>query len=301
MVAFIAMVLNVSVSEAAKKLIAMAGTKETARATIIQPPRARIPTEVREKPNLPELRKPTPTELVIIGKQRNLPVVDGHYPGLEFAVQRGLLWTGLIYDHVKMGALPAWIVTDDSRWNAQARRMDGQPWLMASGNTTKAKTLRGSSASWPIGAANLQAAKWVLLTEGPPDLLAAFTAVHLADSQRATKVDEIGFACMAGAKNQVHPDALPYFAGKRVRIIPHNDASGTGISAAASWASQLGKAGAIVDWFDLSGLNRPDGMPAKDLNDLIHSARSDGTLDPRSLNWLCELTDFGSEKSEVSQ
>jgi len=56
------------------------------------------------------------------------------------------------------------------------------------------------------------------------------------------------------------------FAGKRVRIFRHTDA--TGEDAADRWAQQLAEAGADVDAFRFDGLRCLDGQPVKDLNDL---------------------------------
>lgn len=285
-VAFLAMVGGISMSDAAKELIALAGGHTRASTTLPRPTFTRSPD--REKPTLPELRKPTADELLAIQLQRKLPEPYG----LEIAVQRGLLWLGDVYEHSTKSNVPAWIVTDDSRWNAQARRMDGQPWSLPEGLTAKAKTLKGSAASWPIGAANLGKARSVIFTEGPPDMLSAITAVFLANNQSLSFTDGVGFACVAGAKNDLHPDSLPFFAGKRVRIVPHLDKSGTGMGAAESWALQLHKAGAILDWFDLAGIQPRVGDVAKDLNDVTHFAKDDGWNEPELPPELAELAAF---------
>jgi hypothetical protein len=64
----------------------------------------------------------------------------------------------------------------------------------------------------------------------------------------------------------IHPVALPYFRGKRVRIFPHWDADG--FDAARMWEAQLQSVGAIVDCFRPDGLTRSDGRPVEDLNHL---------------------------------
>jgi hypothetical protein len=299
-VAFVAMVLGLTASEAAKKLIAMAGTGNGGTApAVVRPitPRPSPAIAAKAKPTLPELRKPTPGELLAIQHQRKLP----ESYGLEIAVQRGLLWTGEIYDHESQGPVPAWILTDDSRWNAQARRMDGKPWLLSGGTSAKAKTLPGSSASWPIGAANLENAQNVIFTEGPPDMLAAITAVFLANKQSMPFMDGIGFVCVAGAKNSLHPESLPCFKGRRVRIVPHMDLSGTGMGAAEDWAKQLLAAGARVEWFDLAGLRQMDGGAVKDLNDFTYYATDNGWDEPTVPDELAELAAFPGDKSEVAK
>lgn len=301
-VTFVSKAAGKTLSEAAKMVIAWAGTGGMGGARTLNmrpmpiPPRA---TERREKPELPALRKPSPEELVAIGKQRKLPETYGGYPGLEIAVQRGLLWVTNVYDHGLKRELPAWVATDSSRWNAQARRMDGQPWHLSSGAEAKAKTLPGSLASWPIGAADIGNAKVVLMLEGPPDLLAAMTAVFLSFSQDLVRTNAVAFVCVAGASNQLHPDSMPCFKGRHVRVIPHLDSSGVGTDAAESWATQLAKAGAKVDWFDLQGLGKPGGLTGKDLNDALYWETDDGWNEPQLPAWCSELAWIMDQKSEV--
>jgi hypothetical protein len=76
---------------------------------------------------------------------------------------------------------------------------------------------------------------------------------------------------MLGGCARIHADALPMFAGKRVRIFQHVD--DTGENAANRWTEQLAEARADVDAFSLAGLRRTDGAPVKDLCDLaaIHA------------------------------
>ncbi len=73
---------------------------------------------------------------------------------------------------------------------------------------------------------------------------------------------------MLGASLSILDDALPYFAGKRVRIFPDNDQEGQ--DAGAKWAAQLLSAGADVDGFSFAGLLQANGAPVKDLNDFAH-------------------------------
>jgi hypothetical protein len=73
---------------------------------------------------------------------------------------------------------------------------------------------------------------------------------------------------MIGAKLRIPGDALPLFAGKRVRIFGHADEAGH--VAVDTWARQLETVGADVDAFDFSGLVKADASPAKDLNDCLN-------------------------------
>lgn len=69
------------------------------------------------------------------------------------------------------------------------------------------------------------------------------------------------------SSQRIHADALPLFAGKRVRIFGHDDEAGRG--AVARWAAQLASVGADVDGFSFAGLVQVDGKPVKDLNDSL--------------------------------
>jgi hypothetical protein len=71
---------------------------------------------------------------------------------------------------------------------------------------------------------------------------------------------------MLGASQSIPAEALPMFAGKRVRIFAHADDAG--MPAAQRWEAQLQAAGVAVDVFNLAGLRTVSGAPVKDLNDL---------------------------------
>ena len=179
--------------------------------------------------------------------------------GLEWASERGLLWFGTLKD------LPTWIVTDSARVNAQARRMDGAQWEHIG---AKAWTLPGSWASWPIGITEAQPFPAISLCEGGPDFLAAH---YLALWEQATDHTKRDVQCspvaMLGASQRIHADALPLFAGKRVRIFGHADEAGR--AAVELWARQLASVGAEVDAFNFEGFRQANGEPVKDLNDSL--------------------------------
>ena len=72
---------------------------------------------------------------------------------------------------------------------------------------------------------------------------------------------------MLGASLSIPEDALPLFAGKRVRIFGHADDAGR--KAAQRWATQLQSVGVDVDAFNFAGLVQVSGSPIKDLNDAL--------------------------------
>jgi len=158
----------------------------------------------------------------------------------------------------------AWLVTDRTRYVAEARRLDGRPWEHIDG--AKSYTLPGGSKGrkcWPLGIVEAEKCRAIALVEGAPDFLAAF---HWAWAEDRPDVAPVA---ILGASMSIHPVALPLFRGKRVRIFPHYDAERfKGFNAARRWDGQLRGVGAIVDCFDFTGLKRSDGRAVSDLNDL---------------------------------
>ena len=210
------------------------------------------PADTKPKPVFPDFTKGTAADFQHLASLRKIS-----RDGLEWASERGLLWFATLKD------CPAWVVTDAARVNAQVRRMDGQQWDHIG---SKAWTLPGASASWPIGITEGRPFPAIALCEGGPDLLAALHFIS-CESREA----HCSPVAMLGASQRIHPDALLLFAGKRVRIFGHDDEAGR--AAVELWAGQLEPVGADVDAFTFAGLRQVDGQPVKDLNDLtsIHA------------------------------
>lgn len=266
---FIAQACDLSKSEAARKLIDLAGTRGCGRPWANYHPQPR-PASARydsltdkEKASLrrswPAFEMPSAAEIAVIAALRDLSP-----EGVAIAAERGLLFCAAWHGH------RAWVVTDSARVNAQVRRMDGGPWEE---KDSKAWTLPGSVGGWPVGLREAQTFPAIALVEGGPDLLAAF---HLAWCETSTPetlalgkgvdvLDNLGVVAIFGAKTRIVDAALPFFAGKRVRIFAHDDRAGYG--GAATWAAMLKAAGAAVDSFGFSGFLQGNGCPVDDLND----------------------------------
>jgi hypothetical protein len=218
----------------------------------LRPLRA-LPQAATRELVLPALRFPTVDQLATLATLRGLPVVAG----LELAARAGMLRVATTPDAGE--PVESWVLLDSSRRCAQARRLDGRPWASIGG--AKAKTLPGSQAAWPIGAADIGSRPFVALCEGGPDTLAAWTLIWWHG-----RALEIAPVCICGAGVAIHRDALPHFRGKGVWTFPHRD--GAGERAQVRWRSQLLGAGASwVRPFDVS--------PHKDLNAWLTAAATE--------------------------
>ena len=217
-------------------------------------------TPSRKVLRLPDMHRGEKDELRSLASLRNLSIES-----LKLATDQGWLWFAELLDdgeHHK-----AWLLTDASRRTAQARKLNTKGWTHLPGNP-KAKTLAGSEASWPIGAADLKNKPNVAFCEGMPDFL---TAIHFARNEG--KEMHVAPVCMLGASLNIHEEALGFFKGKTIKIFPHLDDAG--ITAANRWAKQLYAAGACeVIAFKFKGLTKSDGLPVCDLNHLAYQGEN---------------------------
>ena len=151
-------------------------------------------------------------------------------------------------------------VTDSARYVRQDRSVTGEEVALSAGGTAKTRSI--GKATWPVGAADIGSKPVVLLAEGMPDLLAAIQVISSEDRHADTAA-----VAMLGAGKLIHPQALPLFAGKRVRIFPDNDPAG--LQAGGVWQRQLEEVGAEVDRFSMSAQEQSGRKPIKDLNDFV--------------------------------
>jgi hypothetical protein len=271
--ALLARVEQISNESACRLFIELAGAKrfDPAREPIQQ--RTAIarfrPEEPRSKPELPFLDKPTPADVRMIASLRSLS-----FEGVRLAAQRGFLFI------TRFRSFRCWALTCKARWLCQLRRLDGKLFPRANAEGYKAHTCKGSWQSWPLGIREASKGLSIALVEGAPDFLAAchFIAISKMDWHVAP-------VAMLGAGHRIAAEALPLFAGKKVRIFAHVDKASVrnehaGIEAAARWEHQLKEVGANATTFDLSGLTRSDGEPVKDLNDLAGVSPNDFKGDP---------------------
>jgi hypothetical protein len=243
------------------------------------------PTEQRQinTLKLKGLERCNGEDLQQISNLRSIPI-----EGLQLATERKLLFS---YPYPHQGR--CWLITDDARRNAIARRLDGKPFGHLDPETDEVRRRKttciwGSEANWPIGAAQSIGFPAIALCEGAPDFLAAFYLAWTGAVERL-----VAPVCMTGAACPIHKDALPLFRRKRVRIFGHADEPGE--KAIERWADQLESVEAQVDGFFFAGLLKVEGSPVKDLNDFI-------LADHRRSGCPIEITtsafDFGLERAD---
>lgn len=207
-------------------------------------------TKAQKRAAWPPFQNPSREEIRQIAELRGLGI-----EGVQIAADRGLLFC------VTDREARAWAVTDSTRLNARIRRMDGGLWYGKS--KSMPPTGGGQESSWPVGIREAQSFPAIAIVEGEGEMLAAFHLALCAGVE--SRVAVVG---MLGAGDRISDEALPLFAGKRVRIFEDNDAAGE--RAAMRWAEQLFAAGARVDCFSFGGLVRVDGHPVKDMTDFAH-------------------------------
>lgn len=197
--------------------------------------------------------QPTDDDFAAILAARSWP--DDALSGLLLAHDLGVLRFGNVC------GCPCWIVTDETRRIAEARRLDGKPFpAVGTLGERKAHTIKGSTKAWPVGLRLRIVPERlrefaVVLVEGGPDLMAAYAAL----ARLPMGARDVHPVAMLGTSATIALDALGAVAGRVVVILAHGDDPGR--EAGRRWAKQLSGAGCRVT---VRGL--PDG---KDLSDLL--------------------------------
>jgi hypothetical protein len=186
--------------------------------------------------------------------------------GVLLAIQRGHLYLGEYKGHT------CYFTTDITRYNIDARRLDGEPFF----NGPKTLTPKGGSKTWPVGLEESMDYSNIMLVEGSGDFLAAHTLVW-GEGRNIDRPNypAVGVVGMMGS-GAIPKDCLPAFKGKHVQVFPHYDQKckdqpevGAGWTAGHRWVRQLQDAGALPSIYDLSGILDADRHQINDLNDLL--------------------------------
>lgn len=211
---FLAKLKSISNTEAFVELLRMVDGP----ANIVRPTRSpeAKPRALHRRPDLSGIEPCAEDDLNEISKLRSIPI-----EGLKLAANRKLLFA---YVHPYQGR--CFVITDDARRSAIARRLDGERfhYREATAEKTegpKSRNWKNSEANWPIGIAQSSRFPAIALCEGMPDFLAAFALAYDGAVERL-----VAPVCMTGASCSPHKDALPLFRGKRVRIFGHADEAG---------------------------------------------------------------------------
>ncbi len=144
-VGLLARIEGLSKGDALRRFLALAGVGDNALAyesPIVlcapSPPPVRSDSKPAQKPRIPPLRVPTHEECLTIATVRGLDV-----EAVALAACDDLLFIG-----ERLG-FPSWVLTDAERWNAQFRRMDGLPYVLADGREVRTLESKGWAA-WPL-------------------------------------------------------------------------------------------------------------------------------------------------------
>jgi len=225
----------------------------------------------------PELQRGTTSDFRQLARLR-----DVNANTLKMMSERGILRFATFDDE------RAWVAVDPSLKNAQARLLSGERWHGIDCTSRSPRSDTGAVHGWPIGITAAASFGAIALVEGVPDLI---SVLHHAECDGLD--NRIAPVMMPGAGVRIVDDALPLFAGKRVRIFVHDD-MGAGANAFALWCEQLLSAGVVVDGFSFDGLFQSDGRQVKDLNDLCRIG-ADSWEEHRNVIESC--MDFATEAS----
>lgn len=200
----------------------------------------------------PNLSKPTKSDLQILSESRSIGI-----EALRIAVERGFL---RCFDDALNGS--CWLYTDRRLRCGLRRRLDNQPFKLRSGSEVKCAACPGSDMRGPIGYQEAAPYPCIGIAEGGPNSLAI-----LAHAWGSGVEEHVAPICMPSVTSHFNVSDLAYLQGKRARIFIDDDAPGQ--TAAECWATELKNAGITVDGFSFAGFLMSDGLPVKDLNDLL--------------------------------
>ncbi len=197
---------------------------------------------------------PSTDELCILSAERLVT-----YDALALCRRRRFLWK------IRHSGNRFWALTEpkpDRRWLCiyWPMAMNTFPMVVT---TDVAKLWPGSWSNWPLGLIDAGSRPSIVLVTSPSDFIAAWHFIFAQGVKRTCAP-----VALINRSSKIPSGMLAHFRGKRVRIFPQIEQSGSSgpfshAEAALQWQEQLLEAGARVDVFDLSGLHQaPLGAPA---------------------------------------
>ncbi len=182
-----------------------------------------------------------------------------HPTAINIAVHAGVL------RFCKIDGVRCFALTDAANRAGEIRRIDGGMF-----GTRKAYPLAGVDKSWLPGAELLKGARkeaGIFLTEGPRDYLAALGLYSTYKREHGGEKSWLPAAVLGAGCKRLHPELVPWFRGRRVRICPDADTAGDAMGEA--WKALLLDLGCTVDLvklvrgkdlFDVAGEIQPEAL-----------------------------------------
>ncbi len=181
------------------------------------------------------------------------------FPAIHSAVKAGIL------RFTKIDGIRCYVVTDAANRAAEIRRIDGGLF-----NNKKAYPLKGVDKAWLPGIELVKVtpkSTGIFLTEGPKDYLAAVGVYSRYKRELGGTNSWLPAAVLGASCTKLHPELVPWFRGRRVRLVPDGDDAGDRMG--ETWRALLLDLGCTVDLvkmprgkdlFDLRGEIQPDGL-----------------------------------------
>jgi hypothetical protein len=180
-------------------------------------------------------------------------------PAIHSAVNAGIL------RFTKIDGIRCYVVTDVANRAAEIRRIDGGLF-----NGKKAFPLKGVDKAWLPGIELVKVtpkSTGIFLTEGPKDYLAAIGLYSRYKRELGGTNSWLPAAVLGASCTKLHPELVPWFRGRRVRLVPDGDDAGDRMG--ETWRALLLDLGCTVDLvkmprgkdlFDLRGEIQPEGL-----------------------------------------
>lgn len=183
------------------------------------------------------------------------------FPAIHSAVKGGIL------RFCKVEGVRCYVVTDAANISGEIRRIDGGTFRKGG---KKAYPLSGVDKAWLPGAEMLKGTAkgtGILVTEGPKDYLAALGLYARYKRELGGTNSWVPAALLGSKCKRLHPELVPWFRGRRVRLVPDGDDDGDHMG--ETWKALLLDLGCTVDLvkmprgkdlFDLRGEIEPEGL-----------------------------------------